>query len=60
MGVILQEISKIESKDEYICMIGYINRHIGDIIEGNDYDKVSFGGHLVRDLIKLSDGIQTS
>ena len=41
-------------------MIGYINRHIGDIIEGNDYDKVSFGGHLVRDLIKLSDGIQTS
>ena len=32
-------------------MIGDFNRHIGDIIEGNEDGKVSFGGHLVRDLI---------
>ena len=26
-------------------------RHIGDIVEGNDNDNVSFGGQLVRDFI---------
>ena len=50
-GIVLQEISKIESKDELVCMIGDFNRHIGGIIEGNDNDKVTFGGQLVLDLV---------
>ena len=34
-----------------IVLIGDLNRHVGDIIEGNDKDRVSFGGQLVRDFI---------
>ena len=50
-GNILEEVAKVEAKDEFICIIGDLNRHIGNIIEGNDKDKVSFGGQLVRDFI---------
>ena len=47
---VLAEISKIETKGEFVCLIGDFNRHVGDIIPGN-MNKKSFGGKLVRDLI---------
>ena len=50
-GNVLQEVSKIESKGELIVLIGDLNRHVGDIIEGNENDKVSFGGQQIKDLI---------
>ena len=50
-GNILEEVAKIEAKDELICIIGDLNRHVGDIIPGNEKDKVTFGGQLVREFI---------
>ena len=50
-GNILKEIVKIETKGELIVVIGDLNRHVGDIIEGNEKDKTSFGGQQVKDLI---------
>ena len=48
---IMEEIIKIEAKDEYIVLIGDMNKHVGDVIEGNS-DKITFGGQLIRDLLK--------
>ena len=30
-------------------ILGDLNRHMGDMIEGNDNDKISFGGQMIRD-----------
>ena len=51
-GIILQEVSKIEAKGELILLIGDFNKHVGDVIKGNESDKVSFGGQLVRDFLE--------
>ena len=50
-GNVLQEIARIEAKSEFIVLIGDLNNDVGYIIEGNDKDRVSFGGQLVRDFI---------
>ena len=46
---ILREIKKIEARGELFCLIGDLNRHVGDAILGNK-NKVSYGGKLIRDL----------
>ena len=48
----MKEVNTIESKGELVILIGDLNKHVGDIIPGNEADKASHGGHLVRDLIK--------
>ena len=52
---VLNEITKIEAKAERIVIIGDLNRHIGDIVKGNENDKVSFGGLLVRELLETGN-----
>ena len=47
----MKEIVKIESKGELIVVNGTMNKHVGDIIEGNETDKVTFGGQLIKDLL---------
>ena len=52
-GRILQEIGKIEARNEAILLIGDLNKHIGNDalgVPGND-EKISFGGELVRALL---------
>ena len=48
---VLSEVAKIEAKEEYLIIIGDLNKHIGDIVKGNENDKVTFGGSLVRDFV---------
>ena len=43
---IVNEIMKIEGKDEYFCLIGDLNRHVGKLIPGNR-DKLTFGGKKI-------------
>ena len=50
--VIQQEIAKIEAKGELVCLIGDLNRQIGNLIPGNQKVKESFGGSLVRQMIE--------
>ena len=47
---ILNEIIKIEAKDEFVLLLGDLNKHVGDCIEGN-HDKVTFGGQLIRNML---------
>ena len=49
--VVLEELRNIESKGEFVVIIGDLNKHVGDMIEGNANDRISFGGQLVKDLI---------
>ena len=48
--IVLNEITKIESKGELCVIIGDLNRHVGGLIEGNEKDKISFGGQFIVDL----------
>ena len=48
---ICEELNKIELRGEQAILIGDMNKHVGDIIEGNS-DKITFGGQLIRDLLK--------
>ena len=48
---IINEIVKIEAKGELVLIAGDLNKHVGDIIDGNN-DKVTFGGQLVRNMLK--------
>ena len=48
---ILTELKRIELKGEYAIMIGDMNKHVGDIVT-NNHLKVSYGGTLVKELIK--------
>ena len=48
---IMIEIVKIESKNEVVVLLGDLNKHVGDIIEGN-HAKVTFGGNLIRNMLK--------
>ena len=51
---VLAEVTKIEAKGEFLIIIGDVNKHIGDIVEGNN-DKVTFGGTLVRAFVATGD-----
>ena len=48
---IVTELKKIEYKGEFAVLIGDMNKHVGDIIKGN-HTKVTFGGQLIRELLK--------
>ena len=50
--MIQQEIAKIEAKGELVCLIGDLNRQIGNLVPGNHKVKESFGGSLVRQLLE--------
>ena len=43
-GEILHEIKNIENKGELLVLIGDMNRHLGDLIKGNEADRMSYGG----------------
>ena len=45
------ELLKIEYKGENVILIGDQNKHVGDIVDGNN-EKVSFGGKLIREFLK--------
>ena len=47
---IVTELKKIEYKGECAVLIGDMNKHVGDIIEGN-HTKITFGGQLIRELL---------
>ena len=58
-GRLLNEIKKIEKRNELILIIGDLNKHIGCDsygVKGN-HNKISFGGELVRSLIYDGDFI---
>ena len=48
---LLGEITKIESEGELVILIGDLNKHIGDLVQGNS-SKVSYGGKLLRDFLE--------
>ena len=47
---IVTKLKKVEYKGEYSVVIGDMNKHVGDIIEGN-HEKVTHGGKLIRELL---------
>ena len=47
---LVEEIIKIEAKNEVFILISDLNKHIGNLIEGNS-DKISQGGRLVREFL---------
>ena len=47
----MTEVLKIEAKNELVVILGDMNKHVGDIIEGN-HDKVTFGGRLIKKLLE--------
>ena len=47
---IMKEVVKIEATGEHLIILGDLNCHVGDIIEGNDTD-ISVGGDLIRNLL---------
>ena len=47
---IMSEVVKIEAKNELLVLCGDLNKHVGDVVEGN-HSKVTFGGQLIRDLL---------
>ena len=47
---IMKEVVKIEAKGEHLIILGDLNCHVGDIIEGNDTD-ISVGDILIRNLL---------
>ena len=49
-GNIMKEVIKIEAKGELAIILGDLNSHVGDIIEGND-SVISVGGQLIRNLL---------
>ena len=48
---IVNEVIKIEAKKEFLVIFGDMNKHVGDLIEGNSC-KISYGGQLIRDFLK--------
>ena len=52
-----EELFKIVAKQESVLLIGDLNKHIGNDelgVPGN-HGKISFGGHLVRDLLSSGE-----
>ena len=58
-GRILNEVKKIEQRNELALIIGDLNKHIGNDATGvkDNHSKVTFGGELVRGLIASGDFI---
>ena len=54
---LMKEVEEIENRNEAVIIIGDMNRHVGNGDYGvkNNKDKISFGGQLIRNLIK--DGL---
>ena len=52
-GRILNEILKLESRNEFILIVGDLNKHIGNDELGvkDNHSKISFGGKYIRDLL---------
>ena len=48
----MKEIKNIENKGELLVLIGDMNSHVGNLVKGNEKDKISQGGHQVKDLIE--------
>jgi len=51
---ITEEVTKIEKNDDHVLIIGDLNRHIGDIVAGNN-SKVTGGGKLLRHFLNTED-----
>ena len=49
-NILMNEILKIEERNEHVVICGDFNKMVGDIIPGNK-PKVTHGGHLVRDFL---------
>ena len=52
-GRLINEIKKIEKRNELILLIGDLNKHIGNDMFGvkDNHSKITFGGELVRSLL---------
>ena len=51
---ILDEIVKIEAKNEHLVLLGDLNRHLGQYIPGNN-EKSSYAGKLLIDFLEKGD-----
>ena len=49
-NALMEEIIKIEAKNELVIMVGDFNKHIGNVVKDN-HDKVTAGGKLVREFL---------
>ena len=49
--IILEEILKIEAKNESLILLGDLNRHISNSIVKNNHLKISLGGRLLNEFI---------
>ena len=48
---VVTELKKIDYRGEHVVLLGDMNKHVGDLINGN-HEKVSPGGKLIRELLK--------
>ena len=48
---VMEEVKKIEAREEACIVLGDFNKAVGNIIPGNN-EKVSFGGNLIRKFIE--------
>ena len=48
---IIEEVRKIEARDEGFLLLGDFNKAVGDIIPNNN-DKITFGGRLIRNFLE--------
>ena len=44
-------------ENETVIILGDLNKHIGDLIEGNKGDKATLGGNLIKDFISTGNFI---
>ena len=51
---ICSQMTQAKVRGDLCMVVGDMNRHVGDIIPGND-DRVSFGGSLWRDLLSVGE-----
>ena len=51
---IIQEVIKIEAREEHVLLIGDMNKHIGSFIKGN-HDKITPGGRRVVEFVASGD-----
>ena len=49
-----QQIRKIKAKGESIILLGDMNAHVGDLVQGNK-SNISFGGKLIREFLEDDD-----
>ena len=48
---VLEVIAKVEERGESLIFVTDANRHVGDIVEGNN-EKVTYGGELIRKFLE--------